>query len=427
MKIPFRLALSAVIAFSSGCATQAPTPATAPPAPVQTATAGARTPLLLISIDGYRADYIDRHLSPTLATLAKDGVKASALIPSFPSLTFPNHYTIVTGLRPDHHGIVNNTMSDPRLGNFSLSNRKAAADGNWWAEGTPIWESAGRQGLHTATMFWPGSEADIHGYRPDHWLPYDGKITADQRVDQVLAWLDLPPSERPGFLTLYFDDVDHAGHSHGPDSKEVNEALGIVDTAMARLVAGLKQRQMLDAINIVVVSDHGMAATPVKNSVMIDQIITLDHVQQVSLGVLAGFNPKPGFDFERVKAKLVQPHEHMQCWDKASVPARFQYGSNARVPQVVCLAQTGWRITTNAYMAKRMKDGSVSLGDHGYDNQDPNMRAMFIAHGPAFRSGVNLPDVDNVDIYPMMTRILGIQPATNDGDVSHVQSALKPH
>ena len=208
MKLLFRLLLCSLAAIGTGCAT----PPTLPPGASQPA------PLLLISIDGYRHDYIDRGLSPTLAMLAKNGVQAASMQPAFPSLTFPNHYTIVTGLTPDHHGVVNNTMFDPQLGKFSLASRKAVSDGRWWVEGTPIWETADRHGLRTGIMFWPGSEAEIHGYRPDYWKPFDGAMLPEQRVDQVLAWLDLPADRRPSFLTLYFDAVDHAGHVHGPVS-----------------------------------------------------------------------------------------------------------------------------------------------------------------------------------------------------------------
>jgi predicted AlkP superfamily pyrophosphatase or phosphodiesterase len=419
MKFLFRLLLCSVVALSAGCANQ---PAAAPAAKAQ---AAKPTPLLLISIDGYRADYFDRQLNPVLAALAKDGVKAEAMQPSFPSLTFPNHYTIVTGLRPDHHGMVNNTMLDPQLGEFSLSNREAGADGRWWAQGTPIWESAGRQGLRTATMFWPGTEAAIHDYRPDYWRPYDGKVTPEQRVDQVLAWLDLPAEQRPSFLTLYFDDVDHAGHDHGPDSPQVNEALRKVDSALGRLVDGLKQRQLFDHINLIVVSDHGMAGVPAKHSVMIDRLIPPDRVQTVGLGVLAGFNPKPGYDFAKIEARMEKPQKHMQCWDKTRVPARFVYGSNPRVPQLLCLADVGWRITTTATQAKKLKEGKLSLGEHGYDNADPSMRALFVAHGPAFQQSVQLPAFPNVDVYPLMTHLLHIAPAQNDGDYETVKAAVK--
>ena len=424
MKFPFRLLLCALMAFSAGCATQQP----AAPTPIAT-TASSPTPLLLISIDAYRYDYIDRGLSPTLAMLAKTGVQAASMQPSFPSLTFPNHYTIVTGLYPDHHGIVNNTMFDAQLGKFSLGNRKAVSDGRWWAEGTPIWENADAHGLRTATMFWPGAEANIHDRHPDEWMPYDGKVTPDQRVDQVLAWLDQPVGERPTFLTLYFDAVDHAGHKYGPDTPQVNDALRETDEAMTRLVQGLKQRGLFEKINLIVLADHGMASNPLPNSVLIDRLIPLDQVQTVSMGILAGFNPKDGSakaigDFATIEHQLEQPQPHMQCWDKTRVPARLHYGSNPRVPQLLCLANVGWRVTTTDYLASHK--GDISIGEHGYDNADPLMQALFVAHGPAFRVDAKVAAFPNVDVYPLMTHLLGLPPAANDGDYDAVKDMLKP-
>jgi predicted AlkP superfamily pyrophosphatase or phosphodiesterase len=430
MKILFRLLLCTLAAAAAGCAHQRPLATTSPTAAAPAVNpADTAAPLLLISIDAYRYDYLERGLSPTLEMLAKTGVRAASMQPSFPSLTFPNHYTLVTGLRPDHHGIVNNTMIDPRLGKFSLADRRAVGDGRWWAGATPIWETADAHGLRTATMFWPGSEANIHGHRPDYWKPYDGHVSADQRVDQVLAWLDLPPALRPRFLTLYFDAVDHAGHRFGPDTPQVNQALRETDAAMARLVRGLKQRGLFDKINIIVVSDHGMASVPLQNSVLIDKLIPLDQVQRVSLGIVAGFNPKSGSDaarqqFAAVEKTLQQPQPHMQCWDKRHIPARFAYGRNPRVPQLVCLANVGWRITTTSYLAR--EKGHISIGEHGYDNADPRMQALFVAHGPAFRVGARVAAFPNVDVYPLMTHLLDIPAAANDGDYDAVKDMLKP-
>lgn len=424
MKFPFRLLLCALIATSAGCAHQPTSPPAATEATQTTQAKPAPAPLLLISIDGYRADYIDRGLSPTLTELATHGVHATGMQPSFPSLTFPNHYTIVTGLRPDHHGIVNNTMVDPALGRFSLGDRNAVGDGRWWNEGTPLWETAGKHGLKSATMFWPGSEADIHGRHPDYWKTYDGNVSPDQRVDQVLAWLDLPAAERPAFLTLYFDEVDHAGHTYGPDTPQVNDALRSTDAAMARLVQGLKQRHLLDRINMIVLADHGMAPVPAKNSIFLDKVIPLTRVEVVSLGVLAGLNPTPGHDFSKIEARLEKPQRHMTCWDKTRVPERLGYGSNPRVPQMLCLADVGWRITTSNAAAKRK--GKFSLGEHGYDNASPLMQALFVAHGPAFREGATVPSFPNVDVYPLMAHLLGLPPAANDGDYNAVKDMLKP-
>ncbi len=424
MKILFRLLLCTLAAFSAGCATQPPA------APATVAVTSSRpAPLLLISIDAYRYDYLERGLSPTLAMLANDGVRAASMQPSFPSLTFPNHYAIVTGLRPDHHGIVNNTMFDPVLGKFSLSNRKAVSDGRWWDQGTPIWETADQHGLRTATMFWPGAEADIHGHHPDEWMPYDGDVTPDKRVDQVLAWLDQPVAQRPTFLTLYFDAVDHAGHKYGPDTPQVNDALRETDKAMTRLVQGLRQRGLFDKINLIVLADHGMASVPEQNSVMIDRLIPQDRIQTVSMGILAGFNPKDGSaqaatDFAAIERQLEQPQQHMRCWDKTRVPARLVYGSHPRVPRLLCLADVGWRITTTDYAASHK--GDVSLGEHGYDNAEPLMQALFVAHGPAFRVGAKVPAFPNVDVYPLMTHLLGLPAAANDGDYDAVKDMLKP-
>ncbi|HET8554461.1 MAG TPA: ectonucleotide pyrophosphatase/phosphodiesterase [Rhodanobacteraceae bacterium] len=392
--------------------------------PVQPATPhNHHPPLLLISIDAYRADYFQRGHSPTLTMLASHGVRAKAMQPSFPSLTFPNHYTLVTGLYPNHHGIVNNTMYDAKLGKFSLGNRRAVQDGRWWAEGEPIWVTADKAGLKTATMFWPGSGAKIHGYRPTYWRPFDDSVTADERVNQVLKWLDLPAAERPDFLTLYFDAVDHAGHRYGPDTPQVDAAITHVDNAIARLVKALKARHLFHRMNIVIVSDHGMAASPKGQYVLMDKLIDLDHVHVVAMGELAGFTPKPGYA-EAVAAKLLKPHPHMTCWRKADIPARFHYGSNPRVPPLDCLADVGWQITSSDYLAHRKYP--MSLGSHGYDNADPRMRALFIAHGPAFRNGVVVPEFPNVDVYPLMAHLLGITPQPNDGSYKAVEGMLKP-
>jgi predicted AlkP superfamily pyrophosphatase or phosphodiesterase len=420
MKFLFRLLLCCGAAFSAGCVS--------PHALKSIDTTVRPTPLLLVSIDGYRSDYILRGMSPTLEMLARTGVRAQSMQPSFPSLTFPNHYTLVTGLRPDHHGIVNNTMRDPNLGDFSLSNRKAGSDGRWWAEGTPVWETADRHGLKTGTLFWPGSEASIHGYQPDYWKPFDATVTPDARVDQVLAWLDLPLSKRPSFLTLYFDAVDHAGHQHGPDSEQMNEKLRETDEAMARLVRGLRQRKLFDQINLIVLADHGMAAVPAQNSVVIDNLISLNQVQVVTKGIVASFNPRSSraedlAAFARIEKQLEQPQPHMRCWDKTRIPARFAYGKNPRVPQLVCLANIHWRIATSEYL--RTHPDKLSLGDHGFDNADPLMRALFVAHGPAFRAGITVPQFPNVDVYPLMMHLLGLPPAANDGNYDAVKGMLK--
>jgi predicted AlkP superfamily pyrophosphatase or phosphodiesterase len=408
-------ALISTLFLSAGCA---------PPASLRTASSLAelREPVLLISIDGYRPDYLARGMSPTLARLAREGVRAEWMQPAFPSLTFPNHYTLVTGLTPDHHGIVNNTMDDADIPDrFSLSNRSAVADQRWWNQATPIWISADRAGLPTATMFWPGSEAPIHGMHPDDWKPFDASVTPIQRVDQILAWLDLPATARPKFLTLYFDNVDHQAHVHGPESADVNQALIETDAALARLVDGLQRRGIQRKVNLVIVSDHGTAATPQQQVIKLDDVVSLDGIDVVTLGPLAGLRPKTGHGNE-VFSALLKPQSHMTCWVKSMIPTRFHYGHNPRVPPVVCLADTGWEISTATALAHRT---GQHLGDHGFDNAAPEMRTLFVASGPAFACGVVLKPFPNVDVYPLLAHLLHIQPLHNDGELAPLQPALR--
>ncbi|MEP7043969.1 MAG: ectonucleotide pyrophosphatase/phosphodiesterase [Dokdonella sp.] len=379
-------------------------------------------PVILISIDGFRANYLERHLTPALQALAADGVRAVAMKPAFPTLTFPNHYTLVTGLYPDHHGIVNNRMTESASGaRFVYNDPKTTADPAWW-NGEPLWVSVEKQGRHAATMFWPGSDVAIGGVRPFEWLPFNGKMTPDQRVDQLLQWIDLPPAQRAIFYTLYFEQVDHAGHEQGPDSAAVDAALREVDAALARLVDGLKQRKLFGRTNIVIVADHGMTATSRDQVIYIDDLIPLDDVDVVNYGILAGINPDRG-KTAAIEASLLSTHAPMHCWRKSEIPARLHYGTHARVPALLCLADDGWIITSHAQEAMRKH---FSLGEHGYDNDDPNMRALFVAHGPAFRRGLVVPEFDNVDVYPLLTHLLDIRPQPNDGDFAVVAPMLRP-
>ncbi len=385
-----------------------------------------RPAVLLVSIDAFRPDYLERGVTPNLLALAGDGARATYMLPSFPSLTFPNHYTLVTGRVPDHHGIVNNTMVDPVLGKFSLGNHAATSDGRWWSDAEPIWVTAQKDGLHTATMFWPGTEAAIHGVRPDHWIPFDDSLTSRARVDKLLSWID-EPGPKPAFDTLYFDAVDHAGHAFGPDSPEVNAALREVDDALGYLVDELRRRGLYDRTNLVVVSDHGMADVPVGNIVFADEETDLDALDPVAFGVVSAFNPKPGVDASAAEARLLGPHAHMRCYRKQDLPPRLNYGKHPRVPALICMADTGWAIISHEALAKRTVP--MSRGEHGYDNLAPTMRALFVARGPSIRRGVTLAPFPNVDVYPLLAYLLGIDPLPNDGHLDDLRAALvaPPH
>lgn len=379
--------------------------------------AAERALTVLISIDGFRPDYLDRGVTPVLSRLAAEGVRG-AMRPSFPTKTFPNHYTLVTGLRPDRNGIVENNMQDPAIPGvtFRMSNPEAVRDARWWNQGEPIWVAAERAGIVTGTMFWPGSEAAVRGVRPTYSRQFDQTVTAEARVEQVLAWLDLPPPRRPGFVTLYFDDVDTAGHNHGPDSAELNAAVARVDSAVGLLTAGLKARGAV--ANVVVVADHGMAPMSPERERFIDDIVSPDTVRILAAGALVTIYPVQGREAE-VDRALIRPHDHFQCWRKAEIPRRFRYGKNPRVAPYFCLPQTGWRLGTRDY-----KPAQPERGAHGFDNASPEMRAIFVASGPAFRRGVQLKTFDNVSVYPLLARLVGVMPAPNDGRLGDTARAL---
>lgn len=378
-----------------------------------------RPPVILVSIDGMRPADLDAAVTPTLAALADDGVRA-AMRPSFPSKTFPNHYALVTGLPPDRNGIVENNMQDPAIPGvtFKMSNREAVRDRRWWDQAEPIWVSAERAGIRTAPMFWPGAEADVRGVRPTYRMAYDEPMPLDARIDHVLAWLDLPPHERPGFLTLYFHQVDTAGHRHGPGSAQVKAELAKIDAALGRLVAGLKARGL--SANLLVVSDHGMAFTPPEQRIFLEDIMPLDAGRTLAMGPIMTLYPAAGREAE-VEWALLRPHPHMACWRKGEIPRRLRYGSNSRVAPIFCLPHTGWTITTRHWVAK----AEPELGNHGYDPADPAMAAVFIGHGPAFRRGVRLPAFDNVDVYPLLARLLGVSPEPNEGDLQELSGGLQ--
>ncbi|MCW5579726.1 MAG: alkaline phosphatase family protein [Luteimonas sp.] len=425
--IPRLVLLCACWLLLAACA-PTPTPARtrathAPQAPA----AGTRlpdaadAPLLLVSIDGFRNDYLERGLTPALARMAREGVRAEYMRPSYPSITFPNHYTLVTGLRPDRHGAIANFMTDPEIPGvrFSMFDRGTVADARWWNGGVPLWTLVRRHGGRAATMFWVGSEAPVHGAHPEFWRPFDIRVDSAARVDQVLEWLALPPTQRPHLLTLYFDVVDTAGHLHGPDSPQLDAALAEVDAAMARLVDGLQALALLDATSIVVVSDHGMAPTSPERELYLDDLVDTSRLDVLWTGAYAAFNALPGGEADA--QALMGRHPHFDCMTREQIPAEYRYGRHRRVPAYFCQAEHGWQVTTREALQRK---GHRLLGEHGYDHRHPDMRSPFIATGPAFRRGEVIPAIDNVDVFPLLAHVLGLVPPDNDGNLERVRAAL---
>ncbi len=374
--------------------------------------------VLLVSIDGLPASMLGTGALPTLDRVAAEGVRAEWMNPSYPTLTFPNHYTLVTGLRPNHHGVVHNNMIDTHLGRF-ISKEAMADDGRWWG-GEPIWSTLQKQGGIAATMFWPGSRAEIAGQRPRYSRAFDMKVTPEARVQQVLTWLDLPQAQRPQLLTLYFEQYDVAAHIAGARSALALAALQDIDTALAGLREGLRERGLDDDTALIVVSDHGMADVPQANSVLLDDVLDARHYDVEWWGTFIGLRPHAD-SADRVAHAFVGRHDRYECWRKGDLPAAWHYGSHPRIAPIVCQVDTGWRVQSRRHAPQTQP----VKGEHGFAPEDPTMRSVFVANGPAFRSGVVLAPFDNVDIYPLLAHLLGVTPAANDGDLSSTAAALK--
>lgn len=382
--------------------------------------------VILISFDGFRWDYPARYRPPNLQRLIERGVRAEQLIPSYPSKTFPNHYTIVTGLYPGHHGIVGNTIKDPATNRwFSMSDRNEVQNSLWWG-GEPIWVAVQRAGQTAAAMFWPGSEAPIKGVRPAYWLPFEDRMPGNSRVDQVLRWLDLPSATRPTFLTLYFSEVDTAGHNYGPDSSAVRTAVARVDGYLGRLVRGLEQRQLLDRVNLVVVSDHGMAEISTNRVVILDDYIPLSDVEIVDLNPTLSIIPRRGGE-DAVYSALVKAHPRLHVYRRAETPPHWHYSDHPRIPPIVGVVDEGWQVLRRSTFAADLARKLVGpRGTHGYDAKtSPTMGGLFVAAGPAFKPNATVPSFENVHIYHALAQILGVPAAPNDGDPAVARSLLR--
>ncbi len=374
--------------------------------------------VLLISLDGFRWDYMDKTDTPNLHRLTRSGVRAQRLIPSFPSKTFPNHYTIVTGLYPENNGIISNNMWDPDMNaSFSMKNSK---DTRWWG-GEPLWITAEKQGQISATYFWPGSEVEIAERHPTYSLRYDGKVPDTSRVDHVLHWLDLPARERPTFITLYFSASDETGHKYGPDSDEMIKTIQHLDEIIGRLAGGLESRGIFDKINIIIISDHGMSKVDRQHIIYLDDYVDSTSVRIQMESPIAALRSKNGKD-ESLYEALVNAHPHLKVYNKNTMPPRFHYTKSRRIAPILVIADEGWSVSDHKYIEKH-KDRFTG-GEHGYDNQLVSMGATFIAHGPAFKKGLVVEPFENIQIYNLMAFILGLKPAPNDGSLDTVRNML---
>ncbi len=373
--------------------------------------------VVMLSLDGFRWDYADKAPTPNLDRIAKMGVKAESLKPCFPSKTFPNHYSMATGLYPDHHGIVLNSFYDPETQRqYGIFDRKAVEDGSFYG-GEPIWNTADKQGMKSGTFFWVGSDADIEGMHASYWKKYEHKFPFEQRIDSVISWLQLPEEVRPHLILWYMHEPDSKGHHFGPDSDEIKKEVVYLDSLVGVFLNKLEALPIGKKVNVIVTSDHGMGNISNDRVVVIEEAMNMDFVEMVQ-----GYNPnflikaKEGFlDSIYLQLKKVQ---HITCWKSGELPERLHYGNNPRTLDIVVVADSSWSLISK-------EKNKVGKGTHGYDNNNKDMHAIFYAYGPAFKSNYTASTFTNVDIYPLIANILGLQPAKTDGDIENVKGMLK--
>lgn len=389
---------------------------------------GAEPIVIMVGIDGLRWDAVDRYPAPTLRALAADGVRAASMTPVMPSLTFVNFYALATGLYADSTGITGNMPYSKEFDD--VLGRDMHGESRWWG-GEPIWVTAEKQNVRTAAMFWLGSEAEIRGKRPTHWTPYEHNKPHKERVEQILTWLAMPEAERPRFLTLYFSDVDSALHRYGPETQEEGNAILKVDNSLADLRAGIEKLGLTDQVNLIVVSDHGMTKIDPDFMVYLDDYIDLEKVFVPVFNSQDGprSNPfthifvKDGNEVDALYNKLHGAHSGIQVYKRADIPKKWHLNNDDRTGDIFVVIDEGGMIFARSLTSVYKYPAT---GMHGYDRFAQDMQATFIAAGPNFKKGVKAKAFENVEVYGIVARALGIKPAKTDGNIKNVEYFMVP-
>ncbi|GGP04584.1 alkaline phosphatase family protein [Cloacibacterium rupense] len=380
--------------------------------------------LILISADGFRYDYAKKYNAENLLNLSKQGVSAKAMLPTFPSITFPNHWSLITGLYPSHHGLVDNFFYDySRKEFYAMSKKENAEDGSWYG-GTPLWSLAEKQGVVSASLHWVGSASEAGGARPTYYYHYHEKFTPEEKISKVINWLKLPEDVRPHFISLYFPEVDAAGHHYGPESEEAKNSVKLVDSAVGNLVKKVNELGLKN-VNFIFVSDHGMIKVDKENPLYIPEIL-LDKERfdifnsQTLLRVIVK-NPN---EIETIYHQLkdAKSDDYKVILTKR-FPRKLHYGTKDdkynRIGQIL--------LVPNAPKIFLEKGKSTSVGKHGYNpRKTPEMKAVFYAWGDVFKNNLEINEFSNVNVYPLVAEILGLKITEPiDGKVSVLQKTLK--
>ena len=370
--------------------------------------------VVMLSLDAFRWDYSTLTNTPNLDKIAKEGVKAKALIPCYPSKTFPNHYSMATGLHPDHHGIVMNSFYDSTLGYYSMKDRAAVGNGAFYG-GEPIWVTAEKQGIISASYFWVGSEAPVKGIHPTYWKPYEQRSSLLSRLDTVIHWLSLPLEQRPRLITWYFHEPDAIAHKLGPTHPKTLAYVQQLDSIIGVFISEIESLPIADKVNILIVSDHGMADISPSQYINLSQYISKDDFEFVTGGnPVYTLQPKKGE--EKKVLKRLKSIPNLKVYTRNDIPQRLVYGGNHRVHDIIIEAELGYSIGFSS------KTKGYSGGAHGYDNAYPDMHGIFYAKGEAFKKGYEHNAFQNIELYGIICKILGLTPQPTDGDISKVNT-----
>lgn len=382
--------------------------------------------VLLISFDGFRADYLDWYPTPHFHALAEAGVRAEHMLPVYVTKTFPNHYTLATGMYIENHGLIDNYFYDEKLDEtYRLSDRTKVEDARFYG-GEPIWVTAEQQGVKSASMFWVGSEAPVAGLQPSIWKRYDHHMPFFDRVDSVAAWFSLPENRRPHLVTLYFHEPDETSHHFGVRSAETEQKVAALDSLLGYIMRTMVALPIYDRLNIIVVSDHGMVDLSPEKIIQFPEKIDLTGITQERSGPFSFLYPVKGWRARRLVRQLNRI-PHLNAYRKADIPKRYHYRNHYRIKDVLLVADEGWSIPN----LKRAHDpeylASLTRGaTHGYDNQLRSMQAIFIADGPAFKNAYQRAEIQNIMVYPIIAKILGLIPNPQaDGKVTAVKDLFR--
>lgn len=378
--------------------------------------------VLLISFDGFRADYLTKTDTPNFDVLVEGGVISEGMIPVFPSKTFPNHYAIATGLYPENNGIVGNTMYDPDLELMYRIGDREQVENPVWYEGEPIWNTVEKNGLKAGTMFWVGSEAPIQNMRPTFWKIYDGRVPNESRIDTVVKWMTLDSPDQIDFATLYFSFTDSDGHRHGPESQEVVESIKEADGLIGYLISEMKSKGLWGNTDIIIVSDHGMYDLSTDRRIILDDYIDPEDITVVSSSPVLGMNVEAD-KLESVYQALKAGEDNYKVYKKEDIPDKYHLKGHKRVTDLIMVADIGYFITTKEYV-ERYPDRPTGA-THGFDNQEKEMHSIFVAYGPDFKKGLKVKSFENVHVYELMTELLGIPSPGTDGNIDSVKVMLK--